>query len=87
MTLVVVDGSGRLAEFLAVPQPIQSDNAARSLDWSVLFSAAGLDMATFKTVPPEWVPPVFADDRRAWEGPLPEHPRGCFLPGRRSSTW
>ncbi len=78
MTLVVVDGSGRLSEFLAVPQPLVADNVARVMDWSVLFSAAGLDIAAYKPVEPGWVPPVFADERRAWEGPLPEHPGQTF---------
>ncbi|HJR58967.1 MAG TPA: hypothetical protein VJ813_06215, partial [Vicinamibacterales bacterium] len=78
MTTLVVDGSGRLSEFIAVPQPLQGDNAPRTMDWTVLFSAAGLDMATFKPVEPGWVPPVFADERRAWEGPLPEHPGETF---------
>ena len=40
----------------------------------MLFTAAGLDIATFKPVEPQWVPAVFADERRAWEGPMPEHP-------------
>ena len=50
----------------------------RAMDWRVLFSAAGLDIATFKPVEPAWVPPVFADERRAWEGPMPEHPDQTF---------
>ena len=78
MTILVVDGSGRLAEFVAVPQPVQGDNAPRAIDWNLLFEAAGLDMSTFKPADPQWVPPVFADERRAWEGPLPEHPGQTF---------
>jgi serine/threonine-protein kinase len=72
MTLLLVDGSGRLAEFLAVPQPLAADNTSTTFDWRVLFEAAGLDMATFKPVDPQWVPPVYADERRAWEGAVPE---------------
>jgi serine/threonine-protein kinase len=78
MTTLVVDGSGRLAEFVAVPQPKAEDNSASITDWHGLFEAAGLDISTFKPVAPEWVPPVFADERRAWEGPLPEHPGQTF---------
>ena len=79
MTLVVVDGSGRLSEFLAVPQPLINDNVpAQRIDWSVVFSAAGLEMSTFKEVDSQWVPTTFADERRAWEGPLPEHPGQTF---------
>jgi protein kinase-like protein len=74
MALIVVDGAGRLSEFLAVPQPLQADNTPAPIDWGVLFETAGLDISTFKPVAPQWVPAVFADERRAWEGPLPEHP-------------
>ncbi len=78
MTLLIVDGSGRLAEFVAVPEPMQGDNPAGRFDWKILFEAAGLDISTFKEVPPAWIPPVFAEERRAWEGPLPEHPGLTF---------
>jgi serine/threonine-protein kinase len=78
MTLLLVDGSGRLAEFAAVPQPLQADNTPGPLDWRMLFEASGLDMATFKPVDPQWVPPVYADERRAWEGPVPELPDQTF---------
>ena len=79
MTLLLVDGSGRLAEFLAVPQPVQADNAPTTFDWRVLFEVAGLDMTTFKPVDPQWIPPVYADERRAWEGPVPELPGQMFF--------
>ena len=74
MALVVVDGAGRLAEFAAVPEPVQQDSGPRVMDWTILFTAAGLDFTTFKPVEPQWLPVTFADERRAWEGPLPEHP-------------
>jgi serine/threonine-protein kinase len=74
MALIVLDGSGRLAEFIAVPEPMQADNVPRVMDWNLLFAAAGLDMGAFKPVDPQWVPVVFADERRAWVGPMPEHP-------------
>jgi hypothetical protein len=73
MTLVVVDTMGRLSEFHAVPPPFGPPAAAK-MDWGRLFDAAGLDMATFQPVEPQWVPPVFADQRMAWEGHLPEEP-------------
>lgn len=78
MALIVMDGSGRLSEFMAVPQPLQADNTPQSLNWGLLFDLAGLDLATFRSVEPQWVPPTFADERRAWEGPLPEHPGQTF---------
>ncbi|HSC29254.1 MAG TPA: serine/threonine-protein kinase, partial [Vicinamibacterales bacterium] len=68
MALVVVDAEGRLAEFHRVPPPIESANDGRVMDWSKLFSLAGLSMEGFTPVAPEYVPVVFADERRAWEG-------------------
>ena len=79
MTLIIVDGSGRLAEFVAVPRPRRDDNVPKQpVDWDVVFGAAGLDKSTFKEVEPQWVPTTFADEHRAWEGPLPEHPQATF---------
>jgi serine/threonine-protein kinase len=79
MTLIVVDGSGRLSEFHAVPQPVESDNAPPNpTDWPLVFSVAGLDLAAFKEIPPMWIPNVYADERRAWEGPIAELPGETF---------
>ena len=79
MTLVVLDASGRLAEFVAVPRPMLEGKApATSFDWRALFDAAALDMNRFHTVEPRWVPTTFADQRSAWEGELPEHPGETF---------
>jgi serine/threonine-protein kinase len=75
MTLVVVDPAGRLVELLAVPDPVQPDGApAAHADWNVLFDAAGLPLASFTPAAPRWRPSVFADERMAWEGRLPELP-------------
>jgi serine/threonine-protein kinase len=71
MALVVVDASGRLAEFLAVPDP-ESRAAGSATDWGVVFEAMGLPMQDFRPAPSEWIPPVFADERMAWEGRLPD---------------
>ena len=75
MALAVVDPAGRLVEFLAVPEPTQADGTATpKVDWHLLFDAAGLPMAVFTPVAPRWRPSVYADERMAWEGPLPELP-------------
>jgi serine/threonine-protein kinase len=74
MTMTVVDASGRLAEFLAVPMPADNDGPRQPVDWSVVFDAAGLPLSAFTQSPPRVVPPVFADERVAWEGTLPEQP-------------
>jgi serine/threonine-protein kinase len=74
MTLIVVDGAGRLSEFMAVPQPVETDTAARPMDWAAVFAAAGVDMHAFREVEPRWLPVTYADERRAWEGTIPELP-------------
>ena len=43
-------------------------------NWSPLFTAAGLNSESFKTTAPKWIPPMFADERVAWQGPHPDHP-------------
>jgi serine/threonine-protein kinase len=73
MTLVDIDTMGRLLRFSAVPPQVErpDDPPAPALDWSVAFSAAGLDQQTFHEVAPQRTPDTFADDRRAWEGAFP----------------
>jgi hypothetical protein len=39
-----------------------------------LFDAAGLEFGKFQPAAALWVPNVYADDRMAWEGPLPGKP-------------
>jgi Protein kinase domain len=78
MTLAVVDASGRLSEFHAVPPPVESGSPATATDWSPLFDAAALPAGAFKEVTPERVPLVFADERKAWEGRLAEQPDHLF---------
>jgi serine/threonine-protein kinase len=69
MTYEVLDASGRLEEFSAVPpQRDPAKGSAPAPDWPVLFKAAGLDMAQFKAVESEWTPPVWSDTRAAWTG-------------------
>jgi hypothetical protein len=72
MTLIAVDATGRLAELVAVPNPVQPQTATASIDWTRLFEAAGLPFDKFTEVAPGIVPPVFADERKAWQGKLPE---------------
>ncbi len=73
MTMILVDATGRLSEFIAVPNPVQG-STAQSTDWNRLFAAAGLPIESFTRSEPRLVPPVYADERRAWEGALPERP-------------
>ncbi len=72
MTEVDIDALGRLQAFEAVPPAVESTGTNGSpVDWTPLFTAAALDPKTFADVAPTRTPPTFADDRRAWQGPLP----------------
>ena len=65
MAGVRLDGQGRLLELLAVPAP-GAAIARAPFDWGPLFAEARLDPARFEAVEPMLVPPVFADERKAW---------------------
>lgn len=74
MTSVALDVRGRLIEFQAVTPQVEEKTAQNlPTDWSVLFAEAGLDMRDYKEVESQWTPPVFADERKAWEGKLIDH--------------
>jgi predicted Ser/Thr protein kinase len=73
MVTVILDPQGRLTEFAAVPPQVEKTAAlSRAPDWAGLFSAAGLDMARFTLVDPEWLPLVSFDARAAWTGVFPD---------------
>jgi serine/threonine-protein kinase len=86
MTMVYLDPEGRLIRMSVVPPQVdppspspQNDSgaggtASPSVNWKPLFDAAGLDLAQFTPVAPEWAPADFADTRFAWIGPLPGVP-------------
>ena len=79
MRLVVTDIAGHLTQFTNVPPQLEdAQNAtappAPPMDWTAFFDAAGLDFGSFKPVPSRWVPNTYADERRAWEGPMPGRP-------------
>lgn len=42
-----------------------------TVDWSVLFSEAGLDITNWNPIDPRWTAPFYADTRMAWIGALP----------------
>jgi hypothetical protein len=44
------------------------------VDWAPLFQAAALSRADFAETTPGRTPPVYADERAAWEGPMPQRP-------------
>jgi Protein kinase domain len=79
MRSVTLDRTGRLVSLLAVPTQVETsqDSAASAptaADWNPLFAEAGLSMAGFTPAQPRWIPPIFADQRAAWEGTYPDRP-------------
>ena len=76
MTSMILDPEGRLRSFTAVPPQFEAADATppATPDWDALFAAADLRRGEFTSVPPAWTPPVHADARAAWEGPLPGWP-------------
>jgi serine/threonine-protein kinase len=62
------DVRGRLRHLGAVPA--SGAHATGAPDWPGLFTAADLRMADFNEVEPAHTPAAFADQRRAWEGPI-----------------
>ena len=77
MHTVVLDTRGRLVQLNSVPPQFDPDTTGSPppLPWPQLFEAAGLPMAAFTPVAPQWTPRDFADARAAWEGPLPDQPQ------------
>jgi serine/threonine-protein kinase len=73
MISIELDTRGHLYYFTAVPPQVE-EPGSDTLDWSVLFSAAGLNQDQFQTTPPEWIPLVSFDARAAWTGTLAGEP-------------
>jgi serine/threonine-protein kinase len=73
MARVVLDGAGRLREFMAVPDA-SVESPAAPVDPAAVFAAAGLDMAAFHEIAPAFTPPSVADRLLAWKGPHPKIP-------------
>jgi serine/threonine-protein kinase len=75
MTYVILDPSGRLQKFEAIPPQFDPSQAtATPPDWAAMFKAAGLDIAQFKPAEPEWTSPNWGDVRAAWAGVAPARP-------------
>lgn len=74
MVSVFLDTRGRLIKFVAVPDQVmektEASETAATTDWKKLFDEAELDTEKFREVEPNWTPPVFADEQKAWEGTL-----------------
>ena len=79
MTLLVLDASGRLAEFHAVPQPNDSTAPPPDPNWRALFDLAGFQMEGFSEVAPQMLPLVYANVRKAWNGEFPGDERAQVI--------
>ena len=68
MAVVELDAGGRLLALTRVPPPVEEGlpAAAAGADWAGLLVASGLDVATLAPAAPAWLPPFYADERRAW---------------------
>jgi len=81
MSSLTLDRTGRLVSLLAVPAQIEASpgtsaaaTSPSAADWQPLFAEAGLPIAQFSPVEPQWIPPVFSDARAAWQGAYPDRP-------------
>ena len=78
MRSIVLDTDGRLVDFHAVPPQLEESAAtppaAPAANWVPLFELAALSQQDFQPVAPQWTPPSYADQRAAWEGPMPGWP-------------
>jgi serine/threonine-protein kinase len=72
MINIVLDAQGRLRYLQAIPKELEPNPPPSApVDWKVLFSAAGLDMAQFHSAEPQWLSLAAFDERAAWTGQWP----------------
>ncbi len=73
MVTLKLDTQGRLLSFQAMPpqKEDQSIPTASTVDWTALFSAAGLDQSQFAPASPQWNSLAASDARMAWTGNWP----------------
>jgi len=66
MAGVVLDAHGALVEYVRVPASGESQ-AATGPGWAAVLRRAGLDLGAARPVAPAGIPPVFGDERHAWD--------------------
>jgi hypothetical protein len=72
MSEVLLDAQGRLRSLTQVPAQVSTEAGPwAEPDWAPFFREAGLEMAAFRSVAPQWTAPTDTDAKRAWVGPLP----------------
>jgi hypothetical protein len=81
MTTVALDTRGRVVRFEYQPPQVDVETSSSTpqpltaTNWETLFTAAGLNYQSYKQVKSKWIPPNYADERIAWEGPHTDHPQ------------
>jgi hypothetical protein len=76
MSHVELDHQGRLTYFETIPaQRLDAPVNASTVDWTPLFTLAGLDLAQLKSTEPLWTWLAASDTRAAWTGTWPESGR------------
>ena len=72
MRTVILDSSGRLVEFSAVPPQVEdpAPPARAATNWAAIVPLTGLDFSQLKPVSPQWTPRTYSDERAAWEGTI-----------------
>ncbi len=65
-----LDVRGRLVILIAVPKRISPQTVKGETNWKSLFEQAGLDIEKFTKTDSKLTPPVYADERTAWQGTL-----------------
>lgn len=76
MIRLYLDARGRLLYFEQIPQQKQTPGASEtSVDWSRLFTAAGLDQKEFQPAEPVWTSLAASDSRAAWTRNSPREQR------------
>jgi Protein kinase domain len=82
MTQLVLDHEGRLTAFETIPpQRLEKPNATAPVDWSVLFTLAGLDQTQLQPAEPLWNWLAASDTRVAWTGTWPGSGRPLRVEG------
>jgi serine/threonine-protein kinase len=74
MVTIVTDPGGRLVRLTAVPPAGGGEGVAPAADWTALFGLAEAPFESFTQTAPVRTPPVFATERAAWTGALPDNP-------------
>ncbi len=80
MASIRLNPRGELTHLRVVPpQADETQTGAagarpRPVNWTPLFSAAGLDQSKWSAASSVWIPRVYADERAAWTGALPQRP-------------